>query len=205
MTQPQPADEQLRLIKQSLRPMMNGVASKKMREAGIAYKINYGVELPRLKEFSGEFTPDSELATQLWSEDIRECRLLAAMLMPQADFSEQLAWEWIGQMRFPEEADCAVFHLIGTQPYASGLAFRCMAADEPLIRYVGYQLLNRLFMRGMAPTTRDAQEMLDQMASDLAGTNSYLRRAATNLLSRYMDRGIGERRMGEAMLKRLGK
>lgn len=205
MNDKRPADEQLRLIKQSLRPMMNGVASKKMREAGMEYKINYGVELPRLKELAGEFAPDYDLAAMLWKEDIRECRLLAAMLMPRDEFPEPLAEAWIGQMRFPEEADCAVFHLIGTQPYASALAFRCMAAGEPLVRYVGYQLMNRFLMRGMIPTTRDAMEMLDHMSADLAGANSYVRRAATNALSRYMSLGIVEERMGTAMLKRLGK
>ena len=197
------ADEQLRTIKQSLRSMMNGVASKKMREAGMTYKVNYGVELPRLQEFSKEFQPDCELAAMLWNEDIRECRLLAAMLMPHEDFQECLAEQWIGQMRFPEEADCAVFHLIGTQPYASDMAFRCMADEKPLKRYVGYQLMNRLLMRGMKPTSRDGQEMLDNIATDFQGTNTFVSRAAMNVLSRYMDCGIGEERMAQAMLKRL--
>lgn len=199
------ADEQLRTIKQSLRSMMNGVASKKMREAGITYKVNYGVELPRLQEFSREFTPDCELAAKLWEEDIRECRLLAAMLMPHENFHEDLAEQWTEQMRFPEEADCAVFHLIGSQPYASDMAFKCMADEKPLKRYVGYQLMNRLLMQGMKPTSRDGQEILDNIATDLQGTNSYVSRAASNVLSRYMDCGIGEERMAQAMLKRLSR
>lgn len=203
MTTQQTADEQLRTIKQSLRSMMNGVASRKMREAGMTYKVNYGVELPRLQDFSKEFLSDRDLATKLWQEDIRECRLLAAMLMPQDDFQEDLAELWVEQMRFPEEADCAVFHLIGTQPYASDLAFRCMADEKPLKRYVGYQLTNRLLMRGMRPTSRDGQELLDNIATDIKGTNSYVSRAATNVLSRYMDCGIGEERMAQAMLKKL--
>lgn len=203
MTQAQSADEQLRLIKQSLRAMMNGVASKKMREAGMTYKVNYGVELPRLMEFAKDFPADASLAAALWSEDIRECRLLATMLMPADAFTEALADEWIGQIRFTEEADCIVMRLIAQQPYASGLSFRCMAADEPLRRYAGYQILNRLLMRGMKPTTRDAQEMLDNIASELQSSNSSIRRAVMNVLSRYMDCGIGEKRMAEAMLKKL--
>ena len=40
--------EQLREIKRALRGMMNGVVSASMREKGLTYKVNFGVELPRL-------------------------------------------------------------------------------------------------------------------------------------------------------------
>ena len=55
------------LIKQDLRAMMNGVASAAMRNAGMTadYRVNFGVELPRLEEyirthplaFNGLYTP----------------------------------------------------------------------------------------------------------------------------------------------------
>ena len=41
--------EQLRGVKRDLRAMMNGVASASIREKGLAYKVIFGVELPRLQ------------------------------------------------------------------------------------------------------------------------------------------------------------
>ena len=60
---------------------MNGPVSQSMREKGLAYKVNFGVELPRLREMAEEWPHNYELAAALWKENIRECRLLAGMLM----------------------------------------------------------------------------------------------------------------------------
>ena len=49
-------------IKDRLRLSMNGVASKSMRDAGIGYKLNFGVGLPELKQIASEKGKDPELA-----------------------------------------------------------------------------------------------------------------------------------------------
>ena len=41
--------EQLKEIKTQLRLSMNGAVSQSMREKGLVYKLNFGVELPRIK------------------------------------------------------------------------------------------------------------------------------------------------------------
>ena len=80
---------------------MNGPVSQSMREKGLAYKVNFGVELPRLREMAEEWPHNYELAAALWKENIRECRLLAGMLMPTEDFPADLAELWVEQMNFP--------------------------------------------------------------------------------------------------------
>ena len=72
-------------IKKALRAAMNGVLSAKMREAGMPYKLVFGVELPRLLEISKEFAPDLKLALELWNENIRECKILAVLLLPDGE------------------------------------------------------------------------------------------------------------------------
>ena len=47
--------EQIREIKQQLRSLMNGAASASMREKGLNYKVNFGVELPRLKQLAAGY------------------------------------------------------------------------------------------------------------------------------------------------------
>lgn len=42
--------EQLKEIKTQLRLSMNGAVSQSMREKGLIYKLNFGVELPRIKQ-----------------------------------------------------------------------------------------------------------------------------------------------------------
>lgn len=167
--------EAVRLIKQELRGMMNGVVSQSMREKGLAYKVNFGVELPRLQAYAAELRQRFEsgederysLALRLWSENIRECRLLAGMLMPPEAMDGQTAELWVEQMQFPEEAECTVMHLFQHLSFAADLAFRWIAREEPMFQYCGWLLMARLFMQGREPSQRDADELLDQAAAVL--------------------------------------
>ncbi|MEE1087744.1 MAG: DNA alkylation repair protein, partial [Bacteroidaceae bacterium] len=75
-------EETVREVKKALRSAMNGVLSAQMRQAGMPYRLVFGVELPRLREIAREFPSDRALAQNLWNQPIRECKMLAAMLMP---------------------------------------------------------------------------------------------------------------------------
>ncbi len=196
--------EQLRQIKCALRGMMNGPVSQSMREKGLTYKVNFGVELPRLRELAETLPHTYTLAAALWKEDIRECRLLAGMLMPAEAFDEELAGLWIEQMRFNEEAECTVIHLFARLPFASSAAFRWIAHGQPMFRLCGWLLMSRLFMQGAEPAPRDANELLDHAQSELCGTSIALRRAVSNALLRYMDTGDEARQRGEEVLSACG-
>lgn len=78
--------EQLKDIKTQLRLSMNGVVSQSMREKGLNYKLNFGVELPRIKSIAAAYEKNHELAQTLWKEDIRECKILAGLLQPVETF-----------------------------------------------------------------------------------------------------------------------
>ena len=119
----QPLDDQLREIKRRLRAAMNGVLSGTMRKNGVDYRVNFGVDQPRLAEIATEIPHTYKLAAALWKEDIRELRLLAIMTMPQSDFDEELAMLWMEQLRYAEEAQVLVLHLLQHRPYASSMAF----------------------------------------------------------------------------------
>ena len=71
--------EQLKEIKTQLRLSMNGAVSQSMREKGLVYKLNFGVELPRIKSIAAAYEKDHALAQALWKEDIRECKILAGI------------------------------------------------------------------------------------------------------------------------------
>lgn len=235
-------DDTLRRIKQDMRTMMNGVTSHSMRQKGVQYKVNFGVELPRLQGYAEELlsslssqpsslssqfsTPDAQpcslypLALRLWNEPIRECRLLAGMLMPAAEMDEQTAELWIEQMRYEEEAECTTLHLLQNMPMASTLAFRWIAREEGIFRLCGHLLMARLFMQGLEPSQRDADEFLDQVATELStatqeqhtrstaeGTAESTVRvapAAYKALLKYMTLSHTAEVRGEELLTRLG-
>ena len=57
--------EQLKEIKTQLRLSMNGAVSQSMREKGLVYKLNFGVELPRIKAIAGEYEKRSLIGASL--------------------------------------------------------------------------------------------------------------------------------------------
>ena len=68
--------EQLKDIKTQLRLSMNGAVSQSMREKGLVYKLNFGVELPRIKMIAESYEKNHDLAQDLWKEEIRDSRHL---------------------------------------------------------------------------------------------------------------------------------
>ena len=84
-------------IKQSFRLMMDGVASQSMREKGLNYHVNWGASVPMLKQKAQETGKDYDLAIALWKENVRECKILATMIMPAEQMLPEVVDIWMEQ------------------------------------------------------------------------------------------------------------
>ena len=138
--------ETIKDIKGQFRLFMNGVASQSMREKGLDYKLNFGIELPRLKEIAARYEKNHEVAQALWKENIRECKILAGMLQPVETFYPEIADIWVEDMRYPEIAELTCMSLFQYLPYASEKAFEWMADDREYFQLCGFMLMARLLM-----------------------------------------------------------
>ena len=208
-TSPLDLPAQLREVKRMLRGVMSGPVSASMRRQGLAYKVNFGVDQPRLIALAHEmedFITDAHaLALALWKEDIRECRLLACIIMPPETFAEDMAAEWILQLRYAEEAQALAMHLLSKVPYAADMAFRLIATETPLHRLLGWLVFGRLFAQHKAPAERDNDEILDHLSAELQDDQApmELRRTALNTLNKYMELGKRAEAYGMRMLNAL--
>ena len=115
--------EKLKQIKRSFRLMMNGVASRSMRESGLAYHLNWGVPFTDLQKMAAEYGKDYSLAVELWKEQIRECRIMATLIMPPEEMTPDLVDLWVEQLDTPEMAEMLAFNLLQHLDYAPVLAF----------------------------------------------------------------------------------
>lgn len=172
-------------IKRSFRLLMNGVASRSMRDKGMDYKLNWGVSLPHLQEMAQEYGKDYDLAIALWKEDIRECKILATLIMPVSEMSRELVDVWMERLHSQEMAELLSFHLLQYVDFAPALAYEWMASDKDLYQITAYHLLSRLFLRGQEPDERGINELLDQAAVALQSDNLGVRHAATNCILRF--------------------
>ena len=181
--------EKLKEIKQSFRLLMNGVASHSMRQKGVEYKINWGVPVPELQQMAVEYGKDYDLAIELWKEDIRECQVLATLIMPAERMDNDLVDVWMERVRTQEMAELLAFHLLQHLRFAPSLAYQWIASDKDMYQLCGYQLLARLFAQDLEPNERGINEFLDQAHVTLQGDNLPLKHAAYNCVLSFCELG----------------
>ena len=196
--------EKLKRIKQSFRLRMNGVASQSMREKGANYKINWGINLMELRQMANDYGKDYSLAIELWKEDIRECKILATLIMPADKVLPEIVDLWMEQTPTQEIAEMAAFNLYQHLNYAPLLAYQWVASDKDIYQVCGFQLLSRLFANGQEPNERGINEFLDQAIPALQVDNSGVRHAALNCLQRFADLGEEYEKVTQGALKSAG-
>lgn len=177
--------EQLREIKTRLRLSMNGAVSQSMREKGLVYKLNFGVELPRLKEIAAAFSKSHDLAQALWKEDIRECKILAALLQPVETFCPEIADIWLDDIRNIEIAELTCMNLFQHLPYAPAKSLQWIANEREYAQVCGFLTIARLLMKRGDMTERAANEFLDQAVCSFLSGGYHVRNAVTTALRRF--------------------
>ena len=188
-------------IKQSFRQMMDGAVAKSMRDKGLDYKLNWGATLPRLREMANELGKDYDLAIALWKEDVRECKILATMVMPADRMLSEVCDIWMEQIPSQELAEQAAFNLWQHLPYAPEKAFQWIACEKEYYQLCGFHVLTRLYMNGQEPNERGINEFLDQALSALQGPYPCVRKAAMQSVIRLSGLGLMYERMVKSALK----
>ena len=142
-------NQQIKEIKQSFRLMMDGMVAASMRNKGVDYKLNWGATLPRLRDKAEEYGKNYDLAIALWKENVRECKLLATMIMPADEVLPEVIDIWMEQIETQEIAEQAAFNLFQYLPFAADKAYTWIASDKELYQLCGFHILSRLFMIGL--------------------------------------------------------
>ena len=197
-------ENKIKEIKQSFRLIMNGQASQSMREKGLDYHLNWGVPFTQLKMMSKEIGKDYHLAIALWKENIRECKILATLLMPPEKMSQEVAEIWMEQTRSQEIAEMQAFNLYQYVSYAPVIAYQWMASDKEVYQICAYDIIARLFMKGQEPNERGSNEFVDQATTALKHGSVGVRHAAMNAILRFSEPGIMYERIAKSALKQEG-
>ena len=193
--------QKLMKIKRSFRLLMSGPTSQSMTQKGLGYKINWGVPFIELKKMALEYGKDYELAIELWKEDIRECKILATLIMPAEKMLPEITDIWMEQVKSQEMAEMLAFNLLQYVDYAPAIAYEWIATDKTLYEIAGFQLLARLFANGQEANERGINEFLDQATVALQGDNMGIKHSAANCVLRFADLGEEYEKIARAALK----
>ena len=191
-------------IKQSFRLMMNGVTAQSMRDKGSDYHVNWGAPLPMLRAKAKEIGKDYHLAIELWKEDVRECKILATMVLPAEEMPAEVVDIWMEQTRTQEMAEMASFNLYRFLPFAADKAYQWIASDKALYQLCGFSVLGRLFMEGREPNERGINEFLDQAAAAIHSDSVAVRKAVVNSVLHFAELGLVYERMAKSAMRDTG-
>ena len=173
----------IRNIRTDLRLTMNGVISTSMRDKGVNYRMNFGVDMLKIKEIAGRYEPGSTLAEVLWKEDVREMKILATMLYPSAFLTRETADRWVRHITNQEIREQACRNLFQELSFAHQLVNEWTRNEDEKIRTTGYWLFARLcIVRAEVVKQVDMDLLLDDAVNDLKNESLLLRQSALNAL-----------------------
>ena len=182
-------DELIRNIRTDLRLAMNGVVSSSMREKGVDYKMNFGVDIPRIKEIAEKYEPSASLAKELWTLDVRELKILSTMLYPIDEFKEENANEWANEIPNQEIRENLCKNLLQELPYADELVQKWGANSDQSLRLTGFWLYVRLMLIKADVLQRiDTLPIIEKALADVHSNDSLLSTAALNVLKQIIRR-----------------
>lgn len=190
----------IRSIRNDLRLSMNGIAATSMREKGVHYRMNFGVDLMRIREIALRYVPDVMLAETLWKEDVRELKILATLLYPVDRFTSDAADRWVVSITNQEIREQACRNLFQQISFAGELVNLWIVNDIEEIRATGYWLFARLCItRAPSLVMVESEHILERAVLDLKSESMLLRQAALNVL-KYHGR-LSERNREDVLQK----
>lgn len=156
-------------VKRRFFAMRNGDLAQQMTERGAKYRINFGLNLPQISEIARDFLPGGKEhtvcddgSTPLTADfnmadfsrrlrdniSTRESMLIAPMLFPVKQLTEEEALGWARSVPTPEVADVLCLKLLRNYHDASRLVEMLSGDSEPLPRYVALRLALNLLQSG---------------------------------------------------------
>lgn len=179
----------MQLLKRRFFAMRNGALAAQMRAAGLDYRINFGLNLPQIKEIAADMLVSGipvadliSLAQQLWeNEATRESRLIAPLLYPADKITPQQALGWMQQAQTTEIADHLCHSLIRRLPFAHELADTLFHSPDAtdLQRYCALRLWINLLITGAV--RREAFDTIKN-AADRAAIHPLTRTVARQII-----------------------
>lgn len=181
--------ELIRNIRTDLRLAMNGIVSSSMRDKGMDYKLNFGVDVPRIKGIAAKYEPNANLAKELWKLDVRELKILSTMLYPLDEFKEKNANKWANEIPNQEIRENLCRNLLQELSYADELVQKWVEDSNESLRLTGYWLYVRLMMIEADVLERiKTMPIIEKALVDVHSEDNLLSTAALNVLKQVVRR-----------------
>ncbi len=162
-----------------LRREMNGAVVGSMRYYGVEYGLNYGVSIPTIRAMwhKDQKICDHSFARYLYSQEVRELRLLALWYADHREVSKEVDF-WCRGIINSEVAEEAAFALLHRVEGVEKL----LDNSSELIQYTSLMALS-------SSTTEPTEQITGRIGELLSLNPSLLPKGVVALLERWIRRG----------------
>ena len=154
-----------------IKRLQNREVVNSMQRRGIAYKVNFGVAIPMLRQVASEYTQNHLVALKLWNKQWRETMILATLLEEPSKVTDNQMDFWVKNLQSTEIAEQAAMNLFSQSVFAYQKAFEYCIGKKLLVKIVGLLIIGRLaltdqnaadekfdpFFELMSPLSKDTQ------------------------------------------------
>ncbi len=174
----------LKQIRRLILLSMNGITADNMETAGIFYKQNFGVPLPRIKEIAVKYPKNQILAEHLWLSNIREMMIMATIIFPPSLFSEKLFNKWIEDIKTAELCRQFSFNLFAKTNYAEKKISQLLDSESDCNQIIALLTASRISSK----MSKENKEKIIEHCIKRASATSFDVYQAMAVCLRYMSR-----------------
>ncbi len=160
--------ENFKKILKKINRNADGDTMIQLYKRGVKYRRNYGVKVPIIKKIAKDFTPDTELALELWESNIREMRILAGFLQPVEQLTLSQMEKWALDFNNIEIVEQTCINLFSKSNFAIIACYNWFENEQEYIKTSAF-LLSSLLIKNL--TAKERTE-LEEKILQLSVTNS---------------------------------
>ena len=128
-------------IRRKVRARDNGPAVDTMRKLGIAHKTIHGLSIAEIKNIASVYQYNNDLATELWSWDNREFKILATFIADPKTIALELLESWAKDLKDSELAEQLAINLAFNTNKADVIVPLWLKSENPFTKKAAVVLL----------------------------------------------------------------
>ncbi|MFB6340596.1 DNA alkylation repair protein [Saccharicrinis sp. FJH62] len=138
-------EKDLKLVLNQINLHKNGTVSQSMKDAGLNYRVNFGVSVVDLRKIAKQYAYNNTLAKLLWEKGWRESYILATLIADPETIDIETLTKWMNEILTTELSEQLGNNLIASLPYSSILK-DLLNSGNNLMRIAAYKALSKQFL-----------------------------------------------------------
>jgi len=171
-----------------LKSLSNPKAVAGMARFGINPKDTYGVSIPVLRKMAKQIGRNHLLAKKLWTLGIHEARILAGMIDPPEEVSEDQMEKWVKDFDSWDVCDQVCSNLFDKTKFAHKKAIEWSKRREEFVKRAGFVLMATLAVHDKEASDKEFLKFLPIIKREATDERNFVKKAVNWAL-----RQIGKR------------